>query len=421
MSRKELYKLYWIEKKSIQEIANQLEKNYKTIFRWMKKYNIPKRTHSEAASISWLRKRGGLLPTYKNLFNLYWKKEKSMIEIGTLFHVSSTTIKRWLKGFNIPVKSISVAKSKLKVSKEKLHHLHWDKKLSVKQIARQFGVTTTTISNYFKKLNIPRRKVTEILYELSLKKNPREPFSGDETEKAYLLALRSGDISSRQEHRSVRVSAGTTHPAMIRLFFKVFGKYGRCIKCPVKTRGYEWFLRSTLHESFNFLVKKSQIVPENEKLFYAFLAGFSDCEGSWIVSHSHNKYIQTLFVVRNTDYKLLKQVERRLEEIGYHPELVVETKKDSRVGAWQLRATKDCFKLTVHRRDEVALLAKKLLPYSRHKEKITKMKLLLQIANETQWPEVKNKVMAIRRKIKKEVKNCIEEAKQEWHFRHLSI
>lgn len=275
--------------------------------------------------------------------------------------------------------------------------------------------------NYFKKFKIPRRKVPEILYELSLKKNPRKPFTGDKIEKAYLLGLRAGDISSHREHRSVGVSTGTTHPAMMRLFFKVFGRYSPCIKCPVKTRGYEWALRSTLHETFNFLIKKPQIIPKNEKPFYAFLAGFSDCEGSWIVSHSHDKYIQTLFVVRNTDYKLLKQIERGLEEIGYHPELVIETKKDSRGGIWQLRATKDCFKLTIYRRDEVALLAKKLLPYSQHKEKIIKMKLLTQIANETQWPKIKNKVIAIKRKINAEVKDCIKEAEQEWHTRHLSI
>jgi len=92
-------------------------------------------------------------------------------------------------------------------------------------------------------------------------KYPKKPFSNNLIEKAYLLGLRAGDISAAQHRKQVQVITGTTHPAQIRMFERVFMNYGHVGKYPYEQNGQrKWYVHCLLDKSFNFLTELWQIL-----------------------------------------------------------------------------------------------------------------------------------------------------------------
>jgi hypothetical protein len=53
-------------------------------------------------------------------------------------------------------------------------------------------------------------------------KYPKNSFSGDLKEKAYLLGLRTGDIHCRKNHNMIRVESATSHLSQLTMFQKKF-------------------------------------------------------------------------------------------------------------------------------------------------------------------------------------------------------
>ncbi len=80
------------------------------------------------------------------------------------------------------------------ISKELLQELYWDKRLSLKKIAKQFGVKSpNTIVYHMEKSHISRRQSDRKNYQ-------KHSFSGNLQEKSYLLGLRTGDINSAKKN-----------------------------------------------------------------------------------------------------------------------------------------------------------------------------------------------------------------------------
>lgn len=188
---------------------------------------------------------------------------------------------------------------------------------------------------------------------------------------------------------------------MINLFFNLFSKYGHCRKHPKKgTLGYEWALSCNLDNSFDFLLKENNHVPDDQ-LFYSFLAGYSDAEGWFGIRKSHFDKISFIFELQTTDEKILRQIKLNLEKRGFHPRFGIKH-----------RETRDICYLRILRKKELISLIKNLLPHSSHEEKIQKMQLILQIKDKNSWNEIKYRVKDLKDKIKKEVESCSYEAKK---------
>lgn len=66
------------------------------------------------------------------------------------------------------------------------------------------------------------------------------------------------------------------------------------------------------------------------------------------------------------------------------------------------RYSQDVFDLTVNRTEEVMSLINKLLPLSKHSEKIRKMNFILENKNK-KWNEIQEKWIKLRNEIKKEL------------------
>lgn len=344
----------------------------------------------------------GLKFTKKQLENLYWNKKLSLGQIGERFHCQGTNILYWLKKFRI--KRRPSYWKKVDIPKRVLKDLYLNKKMSSLKIAEKLGnVNARTIRKKLKKFEIPTRSLSK-----ALTRKFKRPFSNDLNEKAYFLGLRAGDFYAKCPHKSIRVQTTTTHLAQIDLLKNAFKNYGEtCVYLTKnKSREDEWFVYVDLDSSFKFLVTKpnkiSDWILKDKKYFFQFLAAYMDCEGSWKIQKSHQKHIRFMFKIKTGDLKILKQIKERLEILNYHSYLYLESKKGTKTKSSYGVCNRDIFDLSINRKEEIISLVNKLLPLSKHSEKIRKMNFILE-NRKKEWNEIEKKWNKLRNKIKGEL------------------
>lgn len=280
----------------------------------------------------------------------------------------------------------------VEISKEILEDLYWKKELSLSKIAKEFGMDSkNSVVYHMDEFNISRRQSSRKDY---LKKS----FSGNLGEKSYLLGLRAGDIHARKHSKTVAVCMTSTKPAQLKMFKEIFGKYSHFNEYEgeggftEKTRKINCYL----HPSFNFLIEKPECIPkwilEDEKLFYSFLTGYCDSEGSWILTeHSkyNGKWKDLVFSLGTCDKKILEQINQKLKELEFNPHLYLVRKK----GVYDDRKCNlDLYRVMLMRHAEVVKLAEILLPLSKHEDKI---KAKLRIIN---YEEMNSKKKLLKKK-----------------------
>lgn len=297
---------------------------------------------------------------------------------------------------------------------ELLRRLYWEKHLAIREIAHQ--------------LPMSRRLVRQTLLEFGPLRPPRKgrvfwsgPFSGDEREKAYLMGLRAGDVNAfRASRQSLIARVSTTHQAMIELFHQTFAPYGQCMIQPriVFLTGYDWQVRIRLDNSFEFLLDEPLEVPKERTLLYEFIAGLSDSDGSWCLFGNKGK-TACAFIISSQNRLLLMQLKEALEKVCFHVYLYLDKRKGTTKimrGASktrEIKLTKDSWRLDIHRREEVRLLARRLLPLSHHREKIRKMLLVLDETRES-WEAMAPRVEELKAEIKQQTSNTIQAAEIEY-------
>jgi hypothetical protein len=165
---------------------------------------------------------------------------------------------------------------------------------------------------------------------------------------------------------------------MIVLFRSLFSPHGPIYQYPKKSdlTGYEWCLDSDLDDSFAFLLepgKELEEILESPSLFFAFLAGFFDAEGS-VYYHKKASHGGFEFALANTREDLILRIAKRLRELGFTPKVRRERQQPSRGvvngGEWITR-------LSIWRYDQVVRILK-LLPL-KHGEKVEKRQLALRL------------------------------------------
>ena len=344
----------------------------------------------------------GLKFTKKQLENLYWDKKLSLSQIGEQFHCQGTNILYWLKKFGI--KRRPAYWKKVDIPKRVLKDLYLNKKMSSIKIAEKLGtVNARTIRKKLKKFGIPTRPLSE-----SLTKKFKRSFSNDLNEKAYFLGLRAGDFYARCLHKSIRVQTTTTHLAQLNLLKNAFRNYGemRVYLTKNRARADEWFIYVDLDSSFEFLITKpskiSDWILKDKKYFFQFLTAYMDCEGTWTVQKSHQKHTRFIFAISTGDLKVLKQIKEKLGILGYHVYLYLDKKEGAEAKSSYAPYRQNIFRLVVNRRREIISLVNKLLPLSKHSEKIRKMNFILKYKNK-KWSAVERPWNKLREEIKKEL------------------
>jgi len=345
-----------------------------------------------------MRKRG-LIFTKERLEYLYTSKIFSINEIAEEFGCNSTNILYWMKKFNI--KRRPAYRKKINIPRNVLHNLYWEQNLTVNEIAKRYGIKYgRTVHKKLVKHGIKTKSISQ-----ALTKKFKCNFSGNLSEKAYLLGLRAGDFYVRRMRKNIRVQTTSTHLAQIRLLERSIRKYGevKTYLSKNKSRGDEWFIYSDLTPSFEFLLKKPLEIPnwilKNDDCFYSFLASYMDCEGNWHLAKSHKNNTRFFFRLRTGDKRILEQIKERLESDGFYVTHGLEYYKGYRnVGNNIQKLNINIYNLTLNRKGDIILLIRKLLPYSKHPEKISKMRCFL--ANkDRKW----NEIVVYWLKIKKEI------------------
>lgn len=345
--------------------------------------------------------------TKELLEDMYWNQWLSLSQIAKKIGRSPSTVLRMMRQVNIQLRG-NKGWPRIKIEPQMLRRLYWKEGMPLPKIAEKLKVSIPTVRQWMVKFGIPRRRGGEANLKYF-----KLPFSGSPVDMAYLLGLRAGDLSAGWRGKRVRVTLGTTHQAMIDLFDVLFSKYGHVIRCPVWNqwrKSFAWRVFVDLDASFSFMVEKPQsIKPEikrNTHLFLAFLAGYVDSEGSLVISRSSVGTTVFTFLLGSEDYNLLKDIYDKLIELGYHLTLALAVKKGAKKGFSTF--SNDFWQLGLSRKNEVLQLVQQLP--MRHNEKTRRRQLMFKVVNETKWDRVKDKVDALRMRIKREVKYCIHEA-----------
>ena len=189
---------------------------------------------------------------------------------------------------------------------------------SLRQIASG-EFSAVTVWNHLNERGVVLRDKVEAQIK-AVSKYERKPFDGSETDKAYLMGLRYGDLNVVRHGRAIRVRLSTTHPAMAGLFEQLFSPYGHVSRYPRAARltGYEWSLECDLDASFIFLLNRptiSELAHLPKGLFQAFYDGFFDAEGTLYVHRKYGRPCPELNIT-STDAGLLRLFSSRLSELG---------------------------------------------------------------------------------------------------------
>lgn len=135
--------------------------------------------------------KNGRLQKFRTIKETLLAKKLSIRQIAEKFDSYPQIIRYWFVKYKIPLRS---EKERFKVSKNFLEFLYLTKKLSIRKIAKILKTTYATARNKLIKYEIPLRTVSEANMKYS-----KIPFNNNLTEKAYMLGLRTGDISAAKK------------------------------------------------------------------------------------------------------------------------------------------------------------------------------------------------------------------------------
>jgi len=316
------------------------------------------------------------------LKELYLKKKLTTREVAKFLDCSQKKVLYWLKKYKISTRK-GIRKSKFNITKELLTDFYINKKFSINKTASELKCSYGNVHYFLRKYNLKLRSIGRI--PIYTKNN----FSGNLIEKSYLIGLRLGDISTkRTSNKTIRVQTSTTHLSQVEMFRETFEKYG-----PIGFYqsqgifGNEIRVWCDLNNSFSFILKKPRRIPiwifNDENIFFSFLAGFMDCEGTWVINKSHENSKSFEFQIGNTDKMILQGIKNKLENLEFNPKFYLKKSRHS-----TFKNNKDLFVLRIFQLEKVLKLARIMLHYSHHIEKINKMKIVLSAQN-LRWSEIK--------------------------------
>ncbi|OGM28331.1 hypothetical protein A2962_00610 [Candidatus Woesebacteria bacterium RIFCSPLOWO2_01_FULL_39_61] len=295
----------------------------------------------------------------------YIQGHLSTYDIAAKSGCDSKTVYYWLKKYKIstrPRKIVSTNKTAL----EKLYKSGF----SLKEIGKQIGCTPSAVLRKFRKFDISTRSPWEAnTFHIKYK------FSNNLLEKAYLIGFRIGDlnVAQRSPISSIIVKSNTTRVEQVLLLKKLFSKYGPVWISRPKSKPSVYHFTATVNNSFSFLLTKHSSIPRwivrSKKLFFGFLAGYSDAEGSIGVYNG-----RATFRIGSYDKTILDQIHQFLQKNRVKNTILLETKA-GRHG--ERIHNGDFYRVNIRDKQAINLCLTQLLPYLKHKNRIRCAELAL--------------------------------------------
>lgn len=306
IKKEKLEHLYHDKLFSSRTIAKMCNCSQGVILRNLRKYHFPVRNPKKKIKIP-----------KKELEEFYIERKLSTYKIAKLYNCDPKTIYYKLKGFGIRIRP----RKKIKISKIKLKNLYFNKSLSLAAIGRLYNYSQVSILNKMEKYGFSRRKTWE-----TNEKHPKYNFRGSPLEKSYLLGFRAGDLGVRQTSQrtgNIQVGCSSTKSAQIQLIKNLFRNYGPIWISKPNNKGVQ-SIDTLLNSSFSFLIpKKDKIykwILEDKNCFSAYLAGYTDAEGSIGVYDGRAR-----FRIGSYDIGILKNITSKLVNQGIRAILRLES------------------------------------------------------------------------------------------------
>lgn len=239
-----------------------------------------------------------------------------------------------------------------------------DEKYSTWAIEKRFGYSRTRVYKALKKHGVPVRTLSA-----SHIRYARTGFSGDSCEKAYLLGFAIGDLRVRRLNKgggTISIGCGSTKPAQIELIEKLFSGYGRVWKGAPDKRGAV-NIEAFLNDTFSFLLpdaREYKWCANAEGTFFAFLAGFTDAEGSFFVSNG-----KAFISWGNYNVTILRFIRSNLLKFGIDAPALHRDSLKGFVGSHGYPRKKNYWHLTITRKAMLEKLLNQLSARLRHADK----------------------------------------------------
>ena len=151
---------YVDEKMSAVMIAEKFGISYQTVYRWLKENKIEIRDNSEANLPKEFVK-----PSKRELERMYINERMSAVRIAERFGVGSTTVYRWLKEDEVGIRTLAQSQLPggiIKPAKEDLESMYIDKKMSLKNVGKEFGVSNSSVLRWLRNYGIKTREKRQL-------------------------------------------------------------------------------------------------------------------------------------------------------------------------------------------------------------------------------------------------------------------
>lgn len=141
ITKEQLENFYIEDDKSAYEISLLLNCATRTVRKYLKKYNIPRKIGS----------RTRIKIDYNELYQLYIMQKKSAIEIAKFYNCNEETIRNRLKLYNIKIRNC------VNINKDDLYQFYIIDKKTIKELCEFYSCSRTTIHYNLDRFNIPRK------------------------------------------------------------------------------------------------------------------------------------------------------------------------------------------------------------------------------------------------------------------------
>jgi len=272
------------------------------------------------------------------LYDLYWNRGLSACEIAKIYSVGGSTVYLWMRKYGIKRRSlseaswlryrkardISVEGDFVRPSREELWSLYWDKGLSTLEIARIYGVCHATVCNWMKEYNIESKSLSDaqnMRFKKEVDREIKEKFNKPMPELAYVLGVMLGD-GSCYRYRNIRkgevvgyhyeIRLGTVDYPFAEKFKKALEKIGLNATIRVKkSKNKNWrdvYVATSYSRAF-YEFYKSLSIEDVKRIITGFepyfVCGFYESEGS-VVYHKVNRYL--VIKISNTNHEIIKTI-----------------------------------------------------------------------------------------------------------------
>ena len=263
--------------------------------------------------------------------------------------------------------------NRLKVAPGYLKELYLNKNLSTYKIGKLLNCSASTITNRLIEFEIPIKSPA-----LARMKYKKFDFNGDDTQKAYMIGFRIGDLNVyrvSENSETVVVRCHTTQTEQVNVIKTLFSKFGR-VDDSIRPNGH-YYMNCFLNNSFNFLFPKDKSAwawIQEHRTRFAFIAGYTDAEGNFIINQNRAR-----FKIDSYDRDVLDTIAKWLKDAGisYKMRLIFEKGEKQKIYGKIGIYHGNLWRLNINYAGDLKKFTLLVGPFIRHSQRLHDMKLCI--------------------------------------------